>query len=140
MARVEIKMTDHFLFETELTIKKTDINFANHVGNDTFVSMMQEARIRFFMHLGYQNLDIEGKGIVISDLAVIYKSQAYYGDRLRFEIGVGDFHKYGCDIFYKLTNTGTNTLVVEAKTGILFFDYSKNRVSKIPKGFKSHFI
>ncbi len=139
MARLEIKMVDSFLFETELTIRTTDINLANHVGNDTFVSLMQEARIRFFKHLGYVEWDIEGKAIIISDLAVMYKSQSYYEDRLKFKIGLGDFNKYGCDIFYQVTNSETKTLILQAKTGIVFFDYTENKVSTIPEGFKSHF-
>lgn len=139
MARIEIKMVDVFLFETELTIRTTDINFANHVGNDTFISLMQEAKTRFFMDLGYSDLDVEGKGTIISDLAVVYKSQSYYGERLKFELGVGDFNKYGCDIFYRATNAENQKLVLEAKTGIIFFDYEKNKVTTIPEGFISHF-
>ncbi len=139
MARIEIKMVDVFLFETELTIRTADINFANHVGNDTFVSLMQEARTRFFMDLGYSDLDVEGKGTIISDLAVVYKSQSFYGERLKFELGVGDFNKYGCDIFYRVTNAENQKLVLEAKTGIIFFDYEKNKVTTIPAGFMSHF-
>ncbi|MGM0656413.1 MAG: acyl-CoA thioesterase [Thermodesulfobacteriota bacterium] len=139
MARIQIKMVDGFVFETELTIRTTDLNFANHVGNDTFVSLMQEARTRFFMDLGYSDLDVEGKGTIISDLAVIYKSQSYYGERLKFELGVGDFNKYGCDIFYRVTNAENQKLILEAKTGIIFFDYEKNKVTTIPEGFMSHF-
>ena len=139
MARIKIKMVDVFLFETELTIRTTDLNFANHVGNDTFVSLMQEARTRFFMDLGYSDLDVEGKGTIISDLAVVYKSQSFYGERLKFELGAGDFNKYGCDIFYRVTNAENQKLVLEAKTGIIFFDYEKNKVTTIPAGFMSHF-
>jgi len=139
MARIEIKMVDVFVFETELTIRTTDLNFANHVGNDNFVSLMQEARTRFFMDLGYSDLDVEGKGTIISDLAVVYKSQSYYGERLKFELGAGDFNKYGCDIFYRVTNAENQKLVLEAKTGIIFFDYEKNKVTTIPEGFMSHF-
>ena len=139
MARIEIKMVDNFLFETELTIRTTDINFANHVGNDMFVSLMQEARTRFFMNLGYLELDVEGKGTIISDLAVVYKSQSYYGERLKFELGLGEFNKYGCDIFYRATNAKNQNLVLEAKTGIIFFDYEKNKVTTIPEGFMLHF-
>jgi len=139
MARIEIKMVDGFVFETELTIRTSDLNFANHVGNDTFVSLMQEARTRFFMALGYSDLDVEGKGTIISDLAVVYKSQSFYGERLKFELGAGDFNKYGCDIFYRVTNAENQKLVLEAKTGIIFFDYEKNNVTTIPAGFMSHF-
>ena len=65
---------------------------ANHVGNDTFVSLMQEARTRFFVGLSYSDLDVEGKGTIISDLAIVYKSQSYYGERLKFELGVGSYN------------------------------------------------
>ena len=139
MARVEIQMSDDFPFKIELTIRTTDINLANHVGNDTFVSLMQEARTRFFQHLGYTDMDIEGKGIVISDLAVVYKSQSFYGDRLKFELGVGEFNKYGCDIYYRVTNSNTKAIVIQAKTGIVFFDYSKSKVTPVPEGFRAHF-
>ncbi|WP_020587373.1 acyl-CoA thioesterase [Desulfobacter curvatus] len=139
MARIEIKMADVFLFETELTIRTADLNFANHVGNDTFVSLMQEARTRFFMDMGYSDLDVEGKGTIMTDLAVVYKSQSYYGDRLKFELGVGDFNKYGCDIFYRATHAENQKLVLEAKTGIIFFDYKKNKVTTIPEGFMARF-
>lgn len=139
MARIEIDMVDRFVFETELTIRTSDLNFGNHVGNDSFISLMQEVRTRFFKHLGYSDLDIEGKGTIISDLAVIYRSQAYYGEKLKFELGVGDFNKYGCDIFYRATNSETQKLVLEAKNGIVFFDYEKNKVSNVPKGFISRF-
>ena len=139
MTRIEIKMVDVFVFETELTIRTTDLNFANHVGNDMFVSLMQEARTRFFIDLGYSDLNVEGKGTIISDVAVVYKSQSFYGESLKFELGVGDFNKYGCDIFYRVTNAENQKLVLEAKTGIIFFDYEKNKVTTIPAGFMSHF-
>ena len=58
---------------------------------------------------------------------------------LKFELGVGDFNKYGCDIFYRVTNAENQKLVLEAKTGIIFFDYEKNKVTTIPESFMSHF-
>lgn len=139
MARIEIKMIDAFVFETELTIRTADLNFANHVGNDAFVSLMQEARTRFFADLGYSDLDVEGKGTIMTDLAVVYKSQAHYGDRLKFELGAGDFNKYGCDIFYRATHLKNQKPVLEAKTGLIFFDYAENKVTTIPERFMSHF-
>lgn len=139
MARIELNLADCFIFETQLAVRTTELNFGNHVGNDSFVSLMQEARARFFLDLGYSELDVEGRGIIVADLAVVYKSQSYYADRLKFELGLGEFNKYGCDIFYRATNAENKKLVLEAKTGIVFFDYEKNKVSTIPEGFMSHF-
>ncbi len=139
MARIEIEMINNFVFETELEVRMTEINLGNHVGHDSFVSLMNEARIRFLDYLGFKTVIGDGKGLIIADLAVSYKAQAFYKDRLKFEIGAGDFNKYGCDIFYRITNKGTGELVVHAKTGVVFFDYLKNQVADIPEAFASKF-
>ncbi len=139
MARIDIRMTDHFVFKTEISVRITDINYGLHVGNDAFISLIHEARVRFLNHFGYSEADIEGKSMIISDLAVIYKSQAFYGDRLQFEIGVGEFNTYGCDIFYRVTHSQTHALVVLAKTGIVFFDFTANKVAVAPEVFSSRF-
>jgi len=140
MARIEIEMIDNFVFVTELKVRMTDINSANHLGHDAVVSLMNEARVQFLASLGFSMPGSEETGLIIADLAVSYKSQSFYKDRLKFEIGVGDFNKYGCDIFYRVTNAKTGDLVVLAKTGVVFFDYSKNKVTTIPEAFVSHFI
>ncbi len=139
MARIEIEMIDNFVFVMELKVRMTDINSANHLGHDVFVSLMNEARVQFLETLGLPMPGVEEKGLIIADLAVAYKSQAFYKDRLKFEIGAGDFNKHGCDIFYRVTNSKTGDLVALAKTGVVFFDYSKNKVTNIPKAFVSHF-
>jgi acyl-CoA thioesterase FadM len=122
MARITLILPDTYAYATELTVRIQDINYGNHVGSDAFVSLLHEARIRYFTHLGYSESDIEGCAIVISDLAVVYKAQARHGDRLKIEMTAGEFNKYGCDIFYRVTRVPDHTSVLEAKTGIVFFD------------------
>jgi acyl-CoA thioester hydrolase len=139
MARTEIKMIDNFVFETKLEVRMTDINVANHLGHDTFVSLINEARVQFMESLGFPEPGTGKVGLIIADLEVSYKAQAFYKDKLKFEVGAGDFNKYGCDIFYRVTNIKTGDLVVLAKTGIVFFDYFKNRVTNIPEAFISNF-
>ena len=135
MARVEINMPEKFTFETILDIRIQDINYGNHVGHDSFISILHEARLKFLKTLGYTETDIEGKALVISDLAVSYKSQCFYSDALKIEIQPADFNKYGCDLFYKVTRTKASDLILLAKTGIVFFDYIKNKVTTVPEAF-----
>lgn len=137
MARISLTLPDTFAYFTELTVRIQDINYGNHVGNDAFVSLLHEARIRYFNHLGYSETDIEGCAIVISDLAVVYKAQARHKDRLKIQMAAGEFNRYGCDIFYRVTRVPGSTLVLEAKTGIVFFNYLENKVVRMPEAFVS---
>ncbi len=135
MARITIDITGKFTFETTIVIKISDINYGNHVGHDAFVSLLHEARIRFLKKFGFSEAAISGKALIVSDLAVTYKSQAFYGDKLKFEVGAGEFNKYGCDMFYRVSNVETGQLILLAKTGIVFFDYIMNKITTMPENF-----
>lgn len=137
MARVQIDMPKTYIFKTELDVRIADINYGNHLGHDAVISLLHEARVRFVNSLGYTEIDIEGKAIVVSDLAVVYKSQSFHRDRLIIEITAGDYNKYGCDIFYRVANANSKAQVLDAKTGLVFFDYSAGKVCRIPEPFIS---
>ena len=95
---------------------------------------MQEARVQFYRRLGFTNeISFEGSvGQIIADSAIQYKAQSFLGDELSIDIGVGEFTKYGFDMFYRLTNIVTGKEVARGKTGIVCFDYSKGKGSQCP--------
>ena len=48
MARLKLEFPeDQYYYSTQLTVRVTDINGANHLGNDSMISMISEARARF---------------------------------------------------------------------------------------------
>ena len=134
MARIEIKLPDEFLFTTELSVRVSDLNYGNHVGNDSILSLIHEARLQFYRTVGFKNeLSFEGSiGQVISDAAVVYKAEAFYGDVLLCKIAAADFNKYGFDLFYLLTLKDSGKEVARAKTGIVCFDYEKRKIAGVP--------
>ncbi len=137
MPRVQLDMPAKFIFSCEVTVRASDLNYGGHVGNDSILTIMQEARILFYRSMGYKNeLNFEGAvGHIIADVAVVYKSEGFLGDVWTIEIGVGEFSKYGFDMFYRITNTVTEKEVALGKTGIVFFDYDKRKVATIPPSF-----
>jgi len=139
MARIHIDLPETFLFETEITIRVSDLNYGNHVGNDNILSLLHEVRIRFYRHLGYKNeLNVEGEvGQIVTDAAIVYKSEAFLGDILIGKIAVADFNKYGFDFVYQLINKITGKEVARAKTGTVYFDYSSRKIAMIPESFRT---
>ena len=135
MARLTIDVPTSFLFSTEITVRATDLNYGGHVGNDTILSFMQEVRVEFYRHLGFKSeLNIEGPvGQIITDAAVLYKSEAFLGDVIVGSIAASDFNKYGFDYFYLLKNKFTGKEVARGKTGIVCFDYDKRKVAGVPE-------
>ncbi|MEY3038463.1 MAG: hypothetical protein RL143_1030 [Pseudomonadota bacterium] len=140
MARIKIDMPDNYLFSTTLDVRISDINYGNHLGNDSVLSFVHEARTRFFRQYGYTEMDVEGYGIIMTDSAIVYKAEGFHGDQIQIDITVGDFNKYGCDIFYLMTNKATAVEIAHVKTGIVFFDYEARKVVTLPEGFRANLL
>lgn len=135
MPKVQIDLPQTNVFTTEIPIRIDDINFGGHMGNDAVLTLAQEARTRFFNHFGFEERDIGGNGILIADAAIVYKAQVFYGDILQVDLGIADIGRKGCDITYLFTNKASKSEVIRAKTGIVFFDYGKQHVVRIPPIF-----
>lgn len=137
MARVEINLPEQFLFTTHIPVRADDINFAQHLGNDRVLVMLQESRIQFFKWLGYSEANVEGPSMIMADSALQYISEGFHGDNLRFEISINEWSRCGFDIVYKLTNENTGHLLAVAKTGLVFFDYGTRKVQEVPEAFRT---
>lgn len=141
MARLKLEFSDEcFVYSTQLSVRVTDINAGNHLGNDSMISMISEARARFLYEYGVRETEGDGTtGIIVTDLATTYRAEAHARDQLVFEVGVMDFNKYGGDIVFRITRPSDNTLVAMAKYGFVFFNYRLKQVVPMPDDFRAKF-
>jgi acyl-CoA thioester hydrolase len=139
MARIKIDFPETFVFSTTIPVRITDINYGGHVGNDALLSIVHEARVRFLKNFGYSEIDVDGRSIIMSDSAVMYKAEVFYGDILTVDIAVTDIQRMSCDIVYRLSNDSTKKEVARAKTGIVFFDYTARKPVSVPDTFRNLF-
>ena len=135
MPRATIELPDKSHFNTKISLRITDMNYGGHLGNDTVLSLLQEARIRLLNHYGFSEQDVGGYGIIMADAVIIYKAQAFYGDTLLIQITINDFSKRACDLIYRVSRESDNREIVRAKTRIAFFDYQENRTVSVPQAF-----
>ena len=135
MARVKIELPEKFQFKTEIPIRITDLNYNDHLGNDSVLSVCQEARMQYLNQFGFTELNIDGSGIIMVDAAVQYKSEGFYGDVLLVEVAITDITKIGCDFVYRISNKENKNDLAFAKTGIVFFDYENKKVVPVPVKF-----
>ncbi|MEL6536346.1 MAG: thioesterase family protein [Bacteroidota bacterium] len=136
MARIRIDFPSKILFSTQLPVRITDLNYGAHVGNDTFLRYLQEARTELLRTWGYpsETEGIEGVGLIMADVAVSYQAEVFYGDILTVEMGVQDITRSGFDWVYRLSKVDTSEAVAVAKTGMVCYDYDQRKVVRIPEG------
>lgn len=137
MPRTQLELPA-LVWSTTLDVRISDINFAGHLAHDRVVSLLHEARARFFRDHGCTELNVDGAGIIVTDLVVLYKAEAFFGDAVRIEIGAGLPDGKGCDLFYRISHAD-GRVIAEAKTGIVFMDYSIRKVVPLPDRFLAWF-
>ena len=127
------KITD----SVSIPVRITDINYGNHVGNDSLVGIVQEARVLWLKKGGYDELNIEGAGLIMSDLAMEYKNESFYGDTIDVKIGVSDLTKISFGLYYTMTarRNDTELLIARAKTGMICYDYKAGKITNLPVRF-----
>ncbi|WP_026763926.1 acyl-CoA thioesterase [Sediminibacterium salmoneum] len=129
MNRIKINLPEHFPFSTRLQIRVTDLNYGGHVGNDTVLSILQEARQQFLQSRGYSELQVAEFGLIMADAMVEYKKEMNHLDQIKIDIAAIDFDKMGFDLYYRVVieRNGEEILAVRAKTGMMLFDYTTRK-------------
>lgn len=137
MARIKIDLPAAFPFSTSIPVRITDINYGGHAGNDTFLSLIHEARMQFLNKYGYSELELAGIGLIMQDAGIEFKSELFYGDTVLISVAAAGFSNVSFDIYYKLETVrpaqGSNTILVAvAKTGMVGYDYTRRKIAAIP--------
>jgi len=139
MARTKLILPENFNFSTQIDVRITDINYGGHLGNDSVLGIIHEARIRLLTEKGFSEQDIDGVGIIMADTVIIYSSEGFYGDKLRIDVAVDEISNTGCEIYYRFVKLANEKMIVKAKTKIVFYDYISKKVSRTPQIFVNAF-
>ncbi len=109
MSRIELKLPEKFLFSTTIPVRITDLNYGEHVGNDTIVSIIHEARVQFLNHFQFDEGKIvhPGIGLIQADLCIAYKREIFYPSVLKINICPTLYTKKGFELFYQIVDAQT---------------------------------
>lgn len=136
MARVSIDIPEHFDFSIELPIYISHINRGDHLGNDSLISFLNEARVHYMAAHGVDEYLQNGYLLVNADLAVNYLSEGRYGETLKIEVVASEFHKYGCDVAYRVTEASSGRAIAVAKTAHLLMDPGSGKPMLAPPSLR----
>lgn len=135
MPRVKIDLPEKFLsISIKIPVRITDINYGDHVGNDSLVAIIHEARMQLLQLHGFTELDIEGVGLIMSDLFVEFKNESFYNDIIDVKIGSSNISKVSFELYYQLTalRNDKEIIIANAKTTMVCYDYGLKKVAALP--------
>lgn len=133
MNRVKVALPDAFPFSTEAPVRAAHLNYGGHLGYDALLGLLHAARQQFLQAQDFPaEFAADTKlGLIMVDVAVEYKNEAFEGDVLQIDVAATEPNKYGFDVVYYVYTSGKE--VARAKTGMLCFDYNTRKLRLLPE-------
>jgi acyl-CoA thioester hydrolase len=135
MPRLQLTPAPSYPFRTDIQIYISHVNQGGHLDNAQLLTLVSEARVRFFKSLGYFEAGVEGKLIVVGDIVAQYKSEGFHGETMCVEMVPAEFNKYGFDLQFRMSEKATGRDVALGKIGIVFITRGDRKVSLVPDAF-----
>ncbi len=135
MPSVKLSEREDYEFQSSFQVRPQDINYGGHLGNDNLISLVGAARAYLFHSLGFSELDLGDRqtGIIITDLVVNYKAEAFLFDELLIETHVGEVALKGFRMFHRVTRE--RKLIALVETGFVTYNYATKKTAPIPASF-----
>lgn len=119
------------MFTTTLTVTVEHINYGGHLAHDRLITLMHEARLRFFDRLGQSEVDFYGIGLILKSLNVNYRQEVFRGEQLTFAISITNVRGSAFTLHYEMGNQA-GEMVATADVVLVGFDYGNRRVARLP--------
>lgn len=132
MPRVKLKPLSEYPFQTEITVRTTDLNYGGHLGNDKLLSLIHEARVAFLARYGWTELDCAGVSLIMGDAAIVFKDEAYAGDVLTVDVAAGEPSKMGFRFFHRISRIADDAVIAIVETGMACYDYDEQKLKSLP--------
>lgn len=132
MARIIFELPDHFAFSTEVQIYISHVNQGGHLDNAQLLSLVSEARLRFFQEIGFPEPELPDVSLVVGDIVAQYKSEGFHGEIMCIRMTPADFNRYGFDLVFSVVEKSQGREVARGKTGIAFVSKTDRKVVPIP--------
>lgn len=135
MARLKIELPQKILASVSIPVRITDINYGNHVGNNSIVEIIHEARVQYLKGHGFTELNVAGTALIMSELLVEFKNESFYNDVLEIKIFCGEITRVAFELFYEISvmRNEHEIIIALAKTGMVCYNYEIKKVSAVPE-------
>ena len=108
------------------------------MGNERFLLLFHDARLRFLELLGFSEKDIGGGiGLIMKEAHVNYKAEVFMGEELRVGVMITDLQQVQFNMQFQVERDSDHKTTATGYTRMVAFDIENRKVCKIPDEFKT---
>ena len=117
------------------TVKREDLNYGNHVGNERALLFFQWTRESFLRQNNLSETNIgDGSGFIQVEATVQYKKQLFLDQKI--EVRITKIEIKGLKIIFEYEIYTGKELAITGTATVLAYNYEEQKIKKIPAKFK----
>lgn len=126
-----------FRFLHPIEVRYADIDPQRHVNNARFFTYMEQARVKYFQHLGLWNgEDFDGIGFILAEQSCTYKAPIALGQKIQVGVRTERLGNKSFELAYLIQDRETQQELATGRTVLVAFDYRRSQSLAIPKGWR----
>jgi acyl-CoA thioester hydrolase len=126
-----------FRFFHPVEVRYADIDPQRHVNNARFFTYMEQARVKYFLHLGLWNeKDFEGIGFILAEQSCSYKAPILLGQPIEVGVRAVRLGEKSFELAYLIRDRETAQELATGRTILVAYDYRSSRSQPIPQAWK----
>jgi acyl-CoA thioester hydrolase len=112
------------------TVRFRDVDALGHVNNAAYLTYLEQARIAFLAPMG-----ADQTGMILARAEIDFRAQVGFGERVNIEVRPLRVGTKSFELAYTL-RVG-ETVVAEASTVLVAFDYASGRTVAVPDAWRA---
>jgi acyl-CoA thioester hydrolase len=134
-------VTDSFRHHTRLEVRFRDIDAFGHVNNASFVTYLEQARVRFLIDVLKVNV-VHTLPVILAALKVDFRSPILFGQEVGIGTRVDWIGTTSLSMSHRMTashEADGERVVAEASTVLVAYDYATERPMRVPDDWRAAF-
>jgi acyl-CoA thioester hydrolase len=125
-----------FKFHHPIEVRYGDIDSFQHVNNARYFTYMEQARTRYFEHVGlWSGQELAKLGIILASIRCDYKSPIAFGDRVVVAVATIRLGRKSFDMRYAIED-GQGKLFAEGQATLVAYDYPSASSIELPPAWR----
>lgn len=123
-------------FTIPIEVRYADIDSLQHVNNARYFSFMEQARAKYFAHLGlWDGRDMRALAVILAQTSCEFRRPIRFGDPVAVQVRTVRLGSKSFDMTYRLVG-GDEKLHALGRATLVCFDYDQNKTVSIPEDWR----
>jgi acyl-CoA thioester hydrolase len=126
-----------FRFYHTMEVRWADIDSRRHVNNARYFTYMEQARVRYFEHLGlWDGKDVGQWGSVLAEARCTFLEPVFYGQQIRIGVRTSRLGDKSMEMAYSLQDVASGREVARGISIQVSYDYDQGQTMRVPDNWR----